>query len=568
MLPKARIGIKLSKSMLRSLHISNYALIDQLDIDISGGFSVITGETGAGKSIMMGALALLLGARADAKVIKYGASKCCVEAEFDVAKLNIVSLFEENDIDFDGSELIVRREVTANGKSRAFVNDSPVTLPVLKEIASRIIDVHSQHQNLLMGDENFILGILDAVSSEPTPKILYSEAFEAWHEAQKEYVALKEKAEKDQQDSEYLQFQLKQLEDADLKEGEQEALEEELEILSHAEEIKQALYKVSSGFQSEGNNPISFLRSSIQTLRRIDSVFPIAGSLAERLDCVQIELEDVSGELENSLERVEYDPKRQEIVDERLNLLYTLQRKHNVQGEKELLALKESLRERVDTIENIGDILLQKEKEVCRLSDEMNKLGEQLTVLRKAAAKIIEERLVECLHSLGMPNVSVALNLFLRPSPDVTGLDNVEFLFSANKNVQMQEVAKIASGGEIARLMLALKSIISHVKHLPTIVFDEIDTGVSGTMAEKMALVMQDMASDCQVLCITHLPQIAALGHWHYRVSKQETSNGTTSHIKLLTEEERVLEIANMLSGEQLTDAAINNAKSLLKYDK
>lgn len=568
MLPKARIGIKLSKSMLRSLHISNYALIDQLDIDISGGFSVITGETGAGKSIMMGALALLLGTRADAKVIKHGASKCCVEAEFDVAKLNIVSLFEENDIDFDGSELIVRREVTANGKSRAFVNDSPVTLPVLKEIASRIIDVHSQHQNLLMGDENFILGILDAVSSEPTPKILYSEAFEAWHEAQKEYVALKEKAEKDQQDSEYLLFQLKQLEDADLKEGEQEALEEELEILSHAEEIKQALYKVSSGFQSEGNNPISFLRSSIQTLRRIDSVFPIAGSLAERLDSVQIELEDVSGELENSLERVEYDPKRQEIVDERLNLLYTLQRKHNVQGEKELLALKDSLRERVDTIENIGDILLQKEKEVCRLSDEMNKLGEQLTALRKAAAKIIEERLVECLHSLGMPNVSVALNLFLRPSPDVTGLDNVEFLFSANKNVQMQEVAKIASGGEIARLMLALKSIISHVKHLPTIVFDEIDTGVSGTMAEKMALVMQDMASDCQVLCITHLPQIAALGHWHYRVSKQETSNGTTSHIKLLTEEERVLEIANMLSGEQLTDAAINNAKSLLKYDK
>ena len=568
MLPKARIGIKLSKSMLRSLHISNYALIDQLDIDISGGFSVITGETGAGKSIMMGALALLLGTRADAKVIKHGASKCCVEAEFDVAKLNIVSLFEENDIDFDGSELIVRREVTANGKSRAFVNDSPVTLPVLKEIASRIIDVHSQHQNLLMGDENFILGILDAVSSEPTPKILYSEAFEAWHEAQKEYVALKEKAEKDQQDSEYLQFQLKQLEDADLKEGEQEALEEELEILSHAEEIKQALYKVSSGFQSEGNNPISFLRSSIQTLRRIDSVFPIAGSLAERLDSVQIELEDVSGELENSLERVEYDPKRQEIVDERLNLLYTLQRKHNVQGEKELLALKESLSERVDTIENIGDILLQKEKEVCRLSVEMNKLGEQLTALRKAAAKIIEERLVECLHSLGMPNVSVALNLFLRPSPDVTGLDNVEFLFSANKNVQMQEVAKIASGGEIARLMLALKSIISHVKHLPTIVFDEIDTGVSGTMAEKMALVMQDMASDCQVLCITHLPQIAALGHWHYRVSKQETSNGTTSHIKLLTEEERVLEIANMLSGEQLTDAAINNAKSLLKYDK
>lgn len=568
MLPKARIGIKLSKSMLRSLHISNYALIDQLDIDISGGFSVITGETGAGKSIMMGALALLLGTRADAKVIKHGASKCCVEAEFDVAKLNIVSLFEENDIDFDGSELIVRREVTANGKSRAFVNDSPVTLPVLKEIASRIIDVHSQHQNLLMGDENFILGILDAVSSEPTPKILYSEAFEAWHEAQKEYVALKEKAEKDQQDSEYLQFQLKQLEDVDLKEGEQEALEEELEILSHAEEIKQALYKVSSGFQSEGNNPISFLRSSIQTLRRIDSVFPIVGSLAERLDSVQIELEDVSGELENSLERVEYDPKRQEIVDERLNLLYTLQRKHNVQGEKELLALKESLRERVDTIENIGDILLQKEKEVCRLSDEMNKLGEQLTALRKAAAKIIEERLVECLHSLGMPNVSVALNLFLRPSPDVTGLDNVEFLFSANKNVQMQEVAKIASGGEIARLMLALKSIISHVKHLPTIVFDEIDTGVSGTMAEKMALVMQDMASDCQVLCITHLPQIAALGHWHYRVSKQETSNGTTSHIKLLTEEERVLEIANMLSGEQLTDAAINNAKSLLKYDK
>ena len=554
--------------MLRSLHISNYALIEQLDIDFSDGFSVITGETGAGKSIMMDALALLLGARADAKVIKLGASKCCVEAEFEVAKLNIASLFEENDIDFDGTELIVRREVSATGKSRAFVNDSPVTLQVLKEIASRIIDVHSQHQNLLMGDENFVLGILDAVSADATPKVLYAEAFGAWREAQKEYLALKEKAEKDQQDSEYLQFQLQQLEEAGLKEGEQEALEEELEILSHAEEIKQALYKVSSGFQSEGNNPISFLRSSIQTLRRIDSVFPIAGSLAERLNSVQIELEDVSGELECSLERVEYDPNRQEVVDERLNLLYSLQRKHNVQSEKELLALTESLRERVDTIENIGDVLLQKEKEVCRLSEEMNKLGEQLTALRKEAAKIIEARLVECLHSLGMPSVLVAMNLSLRPSPDVTGLDNVDFLFSANKNVPMQEVAKIASGGEIARLMLALKSIISHVRHLPTIVFDEIDTGVSGTMAEKMALVMQDMASDCQVLCITHLPQIAALGRWHYRVSKQETSNGTTSRIERLTEEERVLEIANMLSGEQLTDAAINNAKSLLKYDK
>lgn len=553
--------------MLRNLHINNYALIDFLDIDFSEGFSVITGETGAGKSIIMGALGLLLGTRADAKVIKTGAAKCCVEALFDISELHLESFFEENDIDYDGVEVIIRREVTSAGKSRAFVNDTPVTIQKLKEVTSKIIDVHSQHQNLLMGEETFLLGVLDAVSGDAESKAAYVKAFSNWRMAQKELERLKEQAEKDRLDFEYLQYQLRQLDEANFQEGEQEALEQESEMLSHAEDIKQALYGVHTGFNADGDNPLSFLRSAQQSLRKISAVYPPSNPWLERLEVVLIELEDIAGELENSLDEIDFDPRRQELVDERLNLLYSLQRKHGVQQLSDLLQIAEDLRNRVDNIENIEEHLLKKEKEVESLYQQMRTCGEKLTALRKKAAKKVEQELLARLQSLGMPHATVAVDFSLRPSPDDSGLDKVVFLFSANKQVPMQDVAKIASGGEIARLMLALKSMISHIKHLPTIVFDEIDTGVSGTMAEKMALVMQDMASSCQVLCITHLPQIAALGRWHYRVSKTEGEHGTTSRIDCLSEEERVLEIANMLSGESMTEAAINNAKSLLKYE-
>ncbi len=553
--------------MLRNLHISNYALIDFLDIDFSEGFSVITGETGAGKSIIMGALGLLLGTRADAKVIKSGAVKCCVEALFDISELHLESFFEEYDIDHDGRELIIRREVTSAGKSRAFVNDTPVTIQKLKEVTSKIIDVHSQHQNLLMGDEAFLLEVLDAVSGDAENKAAYVKAFSEWRVAQKELEQLKVQAEKDRLDFEYLQYQLRQLDEANFQEGEQESLEQESELLSHAEDIKQALYSVHSGFSADGDTPLSFLRSAQQALRKISSVYPPSNQWLERLDIVLIELEDIACELENSLDQVEFDPCRQEFVDERLNLLYSLERKHGVQQLSDLLQIAESLRCRVDNIENIEEHLCKKEKEVRNLYAQMQTCGKKLTKLRKDAAKKVEQELLVRLQSLGMPNATVAIDFSQRPSPDDSGFDKVIFLFSANKQVPMQDVAKIASGGEIARLMLALKSMISHIRHLPTIVFDEIDTGVSGTMAEKMALVMQDMAKNCQVLCITHLPQIAALGCWHFRVSKTEGEHGTTSRIDCLSKEERVLEIANMLSGENMTEAAINNAKSLLKYE-
>lgn len=551
--------------MLRDLHISNYALIEKLDISFSEGFSVITGETGAGKSIILGALGLLLGARSDAKAIKAGAGKCCVEACFDVSGLGLQEFFQENDIDFDGDECIVRREVTAAGKSRAFVNDTPVSLAKLKEISSGIIDIHSQHQNLLMGHEQFLIDLLDTVAADSSLLDSYKKVFLDWSKACRDLQQLKEQAEKDRTDTEYLQFQLQQLDEAALQDGEQEQLEGESEMLSHAEEIKEALYKVSSGFSSEEHNPLSSLRMGVQSLAGISNVYPEAGDLSERMDSVRIELEDVAGELERALEKVDFDPNRLAFVDERLDTIYRLQKKHGVQTVAALLEIAEGLRERLDKIENIDTYITQKEKEAGLLSKNLREEGGKLTKARKKAAGEIERELLSQLKNLGMPGASLKLELAPKSAPVLSGLDNVFFLFSANKNVPVQDVTQIASGGEIARLMLSLKAIVSRSRHLPTIIFDEIDTGVSGTMAEKMANVMQEMGQNCQVLCITHLPQIAALGSKHYRVYKSETDSGVTSHIGLLTEEERVREIANMLSGAEMTEAALNNAKSLLK---
>lgn len=551
--------------MLKNLKINNYALIEKSDIDFPSGFSVITGETGAGKSIILGALGLLMGQRADAKAIKAGEKKCSVEAVFNIEGLHLQHFFDEHDIDYDVEECILRREVSVNGKSRAFINDTPVPASVMKTFAAEVIDIHSQHQNLLMGRENFLLDMLDTVADNQSLHQEYKDSFRQWHKACKELQYLKDKQAQDEANRDFIQFQFEQLEEANLHAGEQEDLEEEYRLLSHAEEIKGSLYEAIGVFSEDNGNVTGKLKQASQSLNGISNFFSQSDALSTRIESARIELEDIAEEIERAAENVEFDPARLQFVNDRLNTIYALEKKHQVDTIDDLLEIKASLDKQLGSIENSDKIIAEKERLIATLHESVMRYGCQITESRNKAAVVTAEHLTQTLHLLGMPNVRMIFKLSPRTTPDVSGLDTVVFLFSANKNVPEQDVAQIASGGEIARLMLSLKAFLSKRKNLPTIIFDEIDTGVSGTMAERMAQVMQQMAGNCQVICITHLPQIAALGQQHYRVFKAETEDGTFSHIIPLNEEERIREIANMLSGEELTEAAINNAKSLLR---
>lgn len=553
--------------MLTHLYITNYALIEELDIDFHGGFSVITGETGAGKSIILGALGLLLGKRADAQAIKNGEKKCSIEASFDIRALNLKSFFADNDIDNDDTECILRREVINTGKSRAFINDTPVSLTQLKELGTYLIDIHSQHQNLLMNQEDFLLDIVDTIAGNQSLRETYLHTFEAWKRAQTLLLELQARAEKDQANQDYLKFQIQQFQEANLSEGEQEELEQEASTLNHAEDIKQALFAACAPLVSEELRLLEELKNGTQKLESISAVYPQAQEMAERLNSAYIELEDLSSELEKVQMEIEFDPIRQNFVEERLNTIYSLEQKHKVSTIAELLQIYDDLQKRLNEIENIDETLKEKEKEVEQQLGALAKSAKALTKSRETAAKTIAKSLIEQLQTLGMPHVKLEFSLMSKSSFDRNGSDTISLLFSANKNRPLQDVAAIASGGEIARLMLSLKALIAKSKALPTIIFDEIDTGVSGTMAEKMALTMQQIADNCQVLCITHLPQIAALGAHHYRVYKVEDDDKTTSHISLLSQEERIKEIANMLTGSEMTEAAINNAKSLLRIN-
>lgn len=553
--------------MLTHLYITNYALIEELDIDFHDGFSVITGETGAGKSIILGALGLLLGKRADAQAIKNGEKKCCIEASFDIRALNLKSFFVDNDIDNDDTECILRREVINTGKSRAFINDTPVSLTQLKELGTYLIDIHSQHQNLLMNQEDFLLDIVDTIAGNQSLRETYLHTFEAWKRAQTLLLELQARAEKDQANQDYLKFQIQQFQEANLSEGEQEELEQEASTLNHAEDIKQALFAACAPLVSEELRLLEELKNGVQKLESISAVYPQAQEMAERLNSAYIELEDLSSELEKVQMEIEFDPIRQNFVEERLNTIYSLEQKHKVSTIAELLQIYDDLQKRLNEIENIDETLKEKEKEVEQQLGALAKSAKALTKSRETAAKTIAKSLIEQLQTLGMPHVKLEFSLMSKSSFDRNGSDTISLLFSANKNRPLQDVAAIASGGEIARLMLSLKALIAKSKALPTIIFDEIDTGVSGTMAEKMALTMQQIADNCQVLCITHLPQIAALGAHHYRVYKVEGDDKTTSHISLLSQEERIKEIANMLTGSEMTEAAINNAKSLLRIN-
>lgn len=555
--------------MVRRLHIENYALIEQLDIELHPGFSVITGETGAGKSIIIGAIGLLLGQRADSKAIKAGASRCVIEAIFDVSTYHLDAFFADNDLDFDGSECIIRRELTAAGKSRAFINDTPASLAQLKELGDQLIDIHSQHKNLLLGKEDFQLNTVDIVAKNNALLEAYTKEYQAYQVLAKQLNEAIEAAKSSREDEDYLRFQVDQLADANLKEGEQEELEEEAETLEHAEDIKSSLYRAADCLQTDNDttDALSLVKQSISDIQSISSVYGTAENLAERLDSCYIELKDIADELEGQAENVEYNPQRLDHVNERLNTIYTLQKKHNVETVEELLALQQRLEEKLLRIENSDDFIEETRQKMEAQREKAKAIAQRLSKARHDAAKVIEKKMETTLLPLGMPHVQFKCSVIANSTELTrTGYDQVQFLFNANKSGELKPVSQIASGGEIARVMLSLKALIAGAVKLPTIIFDEIDTGVSGAIAEKMAHIMRQMGDqDRQVISITHLPQIAALGTHHYKVYKEDTAQATLTHIVPLTDAQRIEELAHMLSGETLTQAALDNAKALLK---
>lgn len=550
--------------MLRSLYIQNYALIEKLDIDFGSGFSVITGETGAGKSIILGAIGLLLGQRADVKSIRQGAAKCVIEARFEIAGYGMRPFFEENELEYE-DECILRREVYASGKSRAFINDTPASLVQMKELGEQLIDVHSQHQNLLLNKEGFQLNVLDILAHDEEELNNYQSLHREWKQVQQDLEDLIVLAEQNKADEDYIRFQLEQLEDAQLAAGEQEELELEADTLSHAEEIKAGLFRAGQVMNSDEGGLLSALKECLNTMLGLQKVYPSAGELAERLESSYIELKDISQEISGKEEEIEFNPVRLEEVNDRLNLIYTLQQKHRVTTVDELLALADDYAAKLANITSSDEQIEELKVRSEALYSKVKKQAAVLTKLRTAAAREVEKQMAARLIPLGMPNVRFRVEIGARKEPGVHGADTVNFLFSANKNGALQSISSVASGGEIARVMLSVKAMIAGAVKLPTIVFDEIDTGVSGEIADRMADIMQEMGdSDRQVISITHLPQIAARGRAHYKVYKQDNETETNSHIRRLADEERIEEIAHMLSGATLTDAALNNAKALL----
>lgn len=551
--------------MLKQLYIRNFTLIDTLDIQLHPGFSVITGETGAGKSIILGAIGLLIGQRADSKTIKQGADKCVIEAHFDLSRYQMQPFFDENDIEYDADDTIIRRELTAAGKSRAFVNDTPVALTTLKELGEQLVDVHSQHQNLLLQKQDFQLSVVDIIAGDGKEQAAYQQAFTAYHQARTQLQQLHDAIEQNRQNADFLQFQFNELTEARLADGEQEELEQRSETMTHAEDIKGALFEADTALSADGTGVVTQLRSATNALRGIARVFPAATELAERMESTYIELKDVAQDVNSSLESVDFDPAELDTINVRLDRIYDLQKKYHTDSVAGLIALRDDLGQKLSAIENSDDALQELEEKCQQLKAKTQQQADTLSKVRTKAARQIEKEMLSRLVPLGMPNVRFAISID-KTELTHSGQDKVSFLFSANTSTPLQPVSQVASGGEIARVMLSLKVMISGAVKLPTIIFDEIDTGVSGRVAEQMAQMMQEMGQqDRQVISITHLPQIAALGTTHYKVAKAETAGGTVSSMTQLTPGERVNEIAQMLSGSDVTDAAIQNAKQLLR---
>lgn len=550
--------------MLTTLYIQNYALIEQLDINFQGGFSVITGETGAGKSILLGAIGLLLGQRADVKAIRRGASKCIIEAHFAVGAYGMKPFFEEHGLEYD-EECILRRELYASGKSRGFINDTPAPLSLMKELGEQLIDIHSQHQNLLLDKEGFQLNVLDLLGHNDRALEEYTLRYNRWRKLRAELDELQAALQRDRTEEDYLRFQWEQLNEAHLTDGEQEALEQEAEMLSHAEEIKAGLYKSVQLLEGDDGGVMAQLKEVMHTLSSLAGVFAPAEELASRMESSYIELKDIAQEASAQEEQVEYNPERMDEVNDRLNLIYTLQKKHRVESVAALIELMEGFERKLSQLSQGDDRIEALTAEVEQGRILVMEQAERLSEVRRQAASQVEQEIVSRLALLGMPNVRFAVEIGRRKEPGSHGMDTVNFLFSANKNAHLQSISSVASGGETARVMLSLKAMIAGAVKLPTIVFDEIDTGVSGEIADRMADIMQEMGdNDRQVISITHLPQIAARGAVHYKVYKEDNDTETNSHIRCLTPEERIEEIAHMLSGATLTEAALANAKALL----
>ena len=550
--------------MLKHLYIKNFALIDELDIELHQGFSVITGETGAGKSIILGAIGLLLGQRADTKVMRPEADRCVIEAHFDLARYDMQAFFTDNDIDYDPNDCIVRRELTSAGKSRAFINDTPVQLSMLKELGERLVDVHSQHQNLLLNKQDFQLSVVDIIADDAKALSQYRRTFRQYQTVRKELTLMQETIEQNRQNIDFLKFQCQELSDANLVAEELEELERKSETMSHAEEIKGALFETDKALSAEETGVTGSIRTAIHALKSIERVFPDVSELILRLDSSYIELKDIAQDITCRLESVDFDPAELDIVNARLDRLYDLEKKYRVETIDALIQKRDELNKQLNSIENGDEALAILRHQVEQWQIQVEKEAAVLTKLREGAARQIEKEIQTRLISLGMPNVRFAITI-ATTEPGIDGKDKVAFLFSANTSTPLQPVSQVASGGEIARVMLALKAMISGAVKLPTIIFDEIDTGVSGKMAEKMAEIMQEMGRHGrQVISITHLPQIAALGTTHYRVEKEDTSEGTTSRMTELLPDERVMEIAQMLSGSNVSEAAMQNARQLL----
>lgn len=551
--------------MLKQLYIKNFTLIDELNIQMHPGFSVITGETGAGKSIILGAIGLLLGNRADSKSIKAGRDRCVIEAHFDLSKYDMQQFFTDNDIDEDLSDTIIRRELTATGKSRAFINDTPVSLTKMRELGEQLVDIHSQHQNLLLQKEDFQLNVVDIIAQDEKQRKNYEAAYNQYKQANQKLNALKAEIEKNRENEDFLRFQFKELDEAQLQNGEQEELEQEYEMLSHSEDIKTALYQADNHLSGDDGNIIERLKQTSEQLANIKDVYPEVTELLERIDSSYIELKDIAQEVNGLTDHVEFDPARLETINERLDKLNSLQQKFHVRDLGELIETYHQLKEQLSHIDHSDEDVEALEQEVAQLLEKAKKQAKELTATRTKAAKKVEEEMKQRLIPLGIPNVRFSISLTEKPLSHDGG-DKVSFLFSANKSTPLQPVTQVASGGEIARVMLSLKAMISGAVKLPTIIFDEIDTGVSGKIAEKMAQIMVEMGNhDRQVLSITHLPQIAAMGSHHYKVSKEETDEGTISRMTELSQQERVQEIAQMLSGSDVSEAALANAKELLR---
>lgn len=550
--------------MLKHLYIKNFTLIDQLDIEFRPGFSVITGETGAGKSIILGAIGLLLGNRADSKLIKQGEKKCTIEAHFDLSNYGFEAFFEAHDIDFEPEDTIIRRELTATGKSRAFINDTPVSLQMMRTLGEQLIDIHSQHQNLLLQKDDFQLNVVDIIAQDSTELAAYQTAFQCYKNAEKQLSELKEQIARAQENEEFMRFQFGELDSAGLTEGRQEELEQESETLSHAEDIKTSFYEADSLLNEDENGILSRLGRSLESLGNIENVYPKAQELVQRLSSVQIELKDIAEEISGESGLIDFDPSRLDSINQQLDQLNALEQKFHVSTERELIGIRDEMEKQLKNIEHSDEELETLEQEVKKRLDECEKLAGKLTTSRRKAIKTVEAQMSSRLVPLGIPNVRFKVELTAKPL-STDGADKVQFLFSANTSTRMESVAQVASGGEIARVMLSLKAMVSGAVKLPTIIFDEIDTGVSGKIAQKMALIMQEMGNNNrQVISITHLPQIAALGSSHYKVEKEETPEGTRSRMRELTEEQRVAEIAQMLSGADISDAALQNARDLL----